>query len=82
MSQDALGQLKHPKTARARWPFSDVIDEVTGRTAVYERIGVNFFQGVCGSEVYRNVDRVRFFFEGADDEFGGEQPFPFGSAYW
>jgi len=23
MSQDALGQLKHLKTARARWPFSD-----------------------------------------------------------
>jgi len=25
MSQDALGQLKHLKTARARWPFPDVI---------------------------------------------------------
>jgi len=24
MSQDALGQLKHLKTARARWPFPDV----------------------------------------------------------
>ena len=23
MSQDALGQLKHLKTARARWPFPD-----------------------------------------------------------
>jgi len=25
MSQDALGQLKHLKTARARWPFPDVV---------------------------------------------------------
>jgi len=25
MFQDALGQLKHLKTARARWPFSDVV---------------------------------------------------------
>jgi len=25
MSQDALGQLKHLKTARARWPFPDVM---------------------------------------------------------
>jgi len=25
MSQDALGQLKHLKTARARWPFPDVL---------------------------------------------------------
>jgi len=24
MSQDALGQLKHLKTARARWPWPDV----------------------------------------------------------
>jgi len=24
MSQNALGQLKHLKTARARWPFPDV----------------------------------------------------------
>jgi len=24
MSQDALGLLKHLKTARARWPFPDV----------------------------------------------------------
>ena len=24
MSQDALGQLKHLKTARARWPLPDV----------------------------------------------------------
>ena len=23
MSQDAIGQLKHLKTARARWPFPD-----------------------------------------------------------
>ena len=26
MSQDVLGQLKHLKTARARWPFPDVLD--------------------------------------------------------
>ena len=25
MSQDALGQLKHLKTAKARWPFPDVL---------------------------------------------------------
>jgi len=25
MSQDALGQLKHLKTARARWPFPDAV---------------------------------------------------------
>jgi len=25
MTQDALGQLKHLKTARARWPFPDVL---------------------------------------------------------
>ena len=25
MSQNALGQLKHLKTARARWPFPDVV---------------------------------------------------------
>jgi len=31
MSQDALGQLKHLKTARARWPFPDVV------TSVHER---------------------------------------------
>jgi len=33
MSQDALGQLKHLKTARARWPFPDVrhmtVDELS-----------------------------------------------------
>jgi len=33
MSQDALGQLKHLKTARARWPFPDVDRDLThGRT--------------------------------------------------
>jgi len=26
MSQDALGQLKHLKTASARWPFPDAVD--------------------------------------------------------
>jgi len=26
MSQDALGQLKHLKTARARWPFPDAAE--------------------------------------------------------
>ena len=30
MSQDALGQLKHLKTARARWPFPDVEGLPTG----------------------------------------------------
>ena len=25
MPQDALGQLKHLKTARARWPFPDAV---------------------------------------------------------
>ena len=25
MSHNALGQLKHLKTARARWPFPDVL---------------------------------------------------------
>jgi len=29
MSQDALGQLKHLKTARARWPFPDVLTSIT-----------------------------------------------------
>jgi len=27
MSQDAIGLLKHLKTARARWPFPDVVYE-------------------------------------------------------
>ena len=31
MSQDALGQLKHLKTARARWPFPD--DDVQTRVS-------------------------------------------------
>ena len=29
MSQDALGQLKHLKTARARWPFPDVATKLS-----------------------------------------------------
>jgi len=44
MSQDALGQLKHLKTARARWPFPDVTvitimsSLVTVRT--YDTVGI------------------------------------------
>jgi len=34
MSQDALGQLKHLKTARARWPFPDVFGEEVVRTCL------------------------------------------------
>jgi len=33
MSQDALGQLKHLKTARARWPFPDEGGEGSGASA-------------------------------------------------
>jgi len=34
MSQDALGQLKHLKTARARWPFPDVGGQNDGQSKV------------------------------------------------
>jgi len=44
MSQDALGQLKHLKTARARWPFPDVwcgvVHIVDGR-----QFRLDWFQG-------------------------------------
>ena len=74
---DWLGQLPSGDLG----PFDKtLIDEVTSCTTVYKCIGVNFFQGVCGLEVYWNVDRVWSFFEGMDDKFGGELPFPFGSA--
>ena len=74
---DRLGQLLSGDLG----PFDKtLIDEVTSFTTVYKRIGVNFFQGVCGLEAYWNADRVWSFFKGADDEFGGEPPFPFGSA--
>ena len=77
VDQDWLGQLPSGDLG----PFDKtLIDEVTSCTTVYKRIGINFFQGVCGSEVYWNADRVWSFFEGADDKFGGEPPFPFGSA--
>ena len=45
MSQDALGQLKHLKTARARWPFPD--EERENRAASGMRAAL-FIQWDCG----------------------------------
>jgi len=38
MSQDALGQLKHLKTARARWPFPDDVLPAQTSAVPCERI--------------------------------------------
>ena len=40
MSQDAIGQLEHLKTARARWPFPDVGEAADEALVINEDIVV------------------------------------------
>jgi len=41
MSQNALGQLKHLKTARARWPFPDAVSVVAVAVTVVAVVDVD-----------------------------------------
>ena len=55
MSQDALGQLKHLKTARARWPFPDQWETLA--SVVFDACRW-YWEAKGGVEVNLNVQQV------------------------
>jgi len=61
MSQGVLGQLKHLKTARARWPFPD-----EARESMNSMHSMDFNHGVGKTEMLSFISKHRNFTAGQE----------------